>query len=411
MSGVYNKADDAKIRSAFPILNDETAYLDNAATTQKPECVIKAVEEYYRSLNANPLRGLYKLSVAATEAYEGARKTVADFIGAGDSDQIIFTRNTTESLNLVAYSYARNFLHEGDEILISIMEHHSNMIPWQQAAKATGAVLKYVDCDKQGKISREAFEAAITDKTKIVAMTELSNVLGTVNDVKTFAAIAHEHGAIFVCDGAQSVPHIPVNVTDLDVDFMAFSGHKMYSPMGIGVLYGKKDLLEKMPPFLFGGEMIDSVSRFDAKFSEIPHKFEGGTVNAGGAVGLEAAIRYIQNIGFDTIEAREKALTQIAMDKLKAVPHLHILGSDKPEDHHGILTFTIDGVHPHDVAYILDSQNVDIRAGHHCAQPLMRHFDVFSTSRASLSFYNTEDEIDRLVDAVSKLRGEMGFKD
>jgi len=411
MSNLNNKADVAAIRSAFPILNDTTAYLDNAATTQKPVSVISAARNYYDTMNANPLRGLYKLSVAATDAYEGARSTVARFINARESEEIVFTRNTTESLNLLAYSYGMNFLKEGDEILISIMEHHSNMIPWQQTAKRTGAVLKYVDCDDQGKISVEAFEAAVSDRTRIVAMTQLSNVLGTLNDVKTFAAIAHRHGAVFIADGAQSVPHVPVDVQDLDVDFLAFSGHKMYAPMGIGVLYGKRELLEKMPPFLFGGEMIESVTREDAKFAEVPHKFEAGTVNAAGAVGLDAAIKFVRSIGFEAIEARENALTEYAFKKLAAIPHLHILGSGRPEDHHGILTFTIDDVHPHDVAYILDTKDIDVRAGHHCAQPLMKQFGVFSTTRASLSFYNTEEEIDRLAAALGELRKEMGYDD
>ena len=405
----YDPADNDKIRALFPLIDDSTAYLDNAATTQKPECVIRALAGYYEHDNANPLRGLYKLSVRATEGVEGARQTVADFIGAREAAEIIFTRNATESLNLAAYSYGMNFLKEGDEIVITIMEHHSNMLPWQQVAKHTGAVLKYVDTDENGRITPEMVEAVVTDKTKIVSTTQLSNVLGWENDVKAFAQIAHRHGAIMIVDGAQSVPHIRVDVSDIDCDFLAFSGHKIYGPMGVGVLYGKRELLEAMPPFLFGGEMIDSVTRFGATYSEIPHKFEAGTLNAEGIIGLGAALDFVNQIGIDKIRAREDALTAYAWEKIKPIPHIRILGADDPSLHHGIITFTIDGVHPHDVSYILDTKDICVRAGHHCAQPLMKQCGVFSTTRASLAFYNTKEEIDRLADELGQMRAQMGY--
>ncbi|MEE8886321.1 MAG: cysteine desulfurase [Eubacteriales bacterium] len=403
--------EDAEIRKEFPILSDDEAYLDNSATVQKPQCVLDAVEHYYQTENANPLRGLYGLSVKATESYENAREAVRAFINAESTEEIIFTRNATESLNLIGYAWTEDNLKPGDEVLITIMEHHSNLIPWQQACARKGAVLKYVECDKKGVISEEAFRAALTPKTKLVCMTHVSNVLGTENPIKKFAAIAHENGSVFVCDGAQSVPHIKVDVTDLDVDFMAFSGHKMYSPMGIGVLYGKKEILENMRPFLFGGEMIEYVTRDSATWNELPHKFEAGTVNAGGAVGLHAAIDFMNRIGWDTITRRENHLTKYCMDQMMELPYIHILGSDRWEDHHGIITFLVDGVHPHDVATILDAFHVDVRAGHHCAQPLLKYMGTMSTTRASIAFYNTEHDVDRFIDALKKVRGEMGIKD
>ena len=307
------------IRADFPLLAQypQIAYLDNAATLQKPRTVIERETAFYLKENANPLRGLYTLAQHATEAYEEARDTVRDFIHARSSEEIIFTRNTTESLNLAASCWG-SFLSQGDEVLISVMEHHSNLIPWQQICRRRGAILKYVACDEEGTICEEAFRAAVTPRTKIVAMAHISNVLGTLNDIKTFARIAHQAGAVFVCDGAQSVPHIPVDVQDLDVDFLAFSGHKMGAPMGIGVLYGKKELLEKMPPFLFGGEMIEYVTREDATWAELPHKFEAGTVNAAGACGLAEAIRYYQSLEFDRIVEREHQLGVYAFEKLSS---------------------------------------------------------------------------------------------
>lgn len=402
--------DVGKIRKDFPVLqNPELIYLDNSATSQKPYSVIRAVTDFYESCNANPLRGLYELAQTATEKYEAAREKVRRFIHAKSTEEIIFTRNATESLNLVAYSYGAMALKPGDEILVSIMEHHSDMLPWQQAAKRTGAVVKYLECDQQGRITEENFRNAITDRTKLVAITQVSNVLGVKNDIKTFAKVCHEKGIVIVADGAQSVPHMPVDVQNLDVDFLAFSGHKMMGPMGIGVLYGKKEYLEKMPPFLTGGEMIDSVTREGAVFAELPHKFEAGTVNAGGAVGLSAAIDYIETIGFEAIQKREDDLTTLAMKEIQKIPFVHVLGDPDPAGHHGIITFTVDGVHPHDIAAILDADHIAVRAGHHCAQPLHKHLGVMSSTRASLMFYNTEEEILKFTESLKKIRRMMGY--
>ena len=397
------------IRKDFPLFSNhpDIAYLDNAATAQKPAVVIEAERKFYEESNANPLRGLYDLSQSATDAYVNAREAVRRFIGAGSTKEIIFTRNATESLNLVAYSYGA-FLKPGDEILVSVMEHHSNLIPWQQAAARTGAGIKFIECDKDGIISRKAFTEALSDRTKIVAMTQVSNVLGTVNPIAEFARLAHKKGAIFVCDGAQSVPHMPVNVKDLDVDFFAFSGHKMCGPMGIGVLYGKKEFLEKMPPFLYGGEMIEYVTGDSATWAPIPHKFEAGTVNAAGAAGLEAAIDYYEEIGFDNIVKREDEISELAYNELSKIPYLTISGAKNAEDHHGIFTFAIEGAHPHDIAEILNADKVCIRAGHHCAQVLMQHMKVNATARASIAFYNTEEEIIRLAESLSTVRRRLG---
>ncbi|MBP3878941.1 MAG: cysteine desulfurase [Lachnospiraceae bacterium] len=401
----------AGIRRNFPLIeaHPEIAYLDNAATSQKPAAVLMREKVFYEQENANPLRGLYALSVAATDAYENAREAVRRFIGAGSTEEIVFTRNATESLNLAAYCVSDLLLHEGDEILITIMEHHSNLLPWQQAAKRKGAFLRFIECGADGLITEESFRKAVTPKTKIVAMTQISNVLGVRNDVGKFAAIAHENGAVFVCDGAQSVPHIPVDVRDLDVDFLAFSGHKMLGPMGIGVLYGKKELLSEMQPFLYGGEMIEYVTRESATYAPLPHRFEAGTVNAAGAAGLHEAIRFYEKTGFDAIVSREEALSRYAMKRLKEIPYLRLLGPERAEDHNGIFTFTMEGVHPHDIAAILDADGVCIRAGHHCAQPLLAHLRTRSTVRASLAFYNTEEEIDRLAASLSEVRRKMGY--
>ncbi|MBR0132888.1 MAG: SufS family cysteine desulfurase [Lachnospiraceae bacterium] len=402
---------DNEILKEFPIFDGSFTYLDSAATSQKPECVINAEKEFYEKYNANPLRGLYRLSVEATEKYEDAREAVRGFINAGSTKEIIFTRNASESLNLVAYSYAENFLKAGDEIVVSILEHHSNFLPWKNAAKKTGAKVVFLDCDSEGGISTEALESVMSEKTKIVAVTMVSNVIGRKNDIKAFAGIAHKYGAVIVADGAQSVPHMKVDVRELDVDFLAFSGHKMYGPMGIGVLYGKEALLESMPPFLYGGEMIETVTRDRTTFAELPHKFEAGTVNAAGAYGLHKAIDFINRIGMENIEKRERELTAYAYEKLSAIPHLSILGSKDAMDHHGILTFLIEGVHPHDVSAILSEKNVFVRAGNHCAQPLLKHLGSPSTTRASLAFYNTKDDIDRLASALSSVRPLMGYDD
>lgn len=397
-------------RNDFPLLmQNKIIYIDNAATSQRPQCVIDAEGDFYKNYNANPLRGLYSLSVEATEVYENAREAVRKFIGAEKSNEIIFTRNTTESLNLVAYSYGLSNVKKGDEIVVSIMEHHSDLLPWQMVAKTCGAELKFIECAKDGSIDLEKVKELITSRTKIVAMTQVSNVLGREYPVKEIAKLAHEKGAVMVVDGAQSTPHMRVDVTDLDADFFAFSGHKLLAPMGIGVLYGKEELLEKMPPFLSGGEMIDSVTRTSAVYAELPHKFEAGTVNAAGAAGLKAAIDYIEKVGFDYIGEREIALTSRAIEKMKIIPHVNIIGSENADEHTGIVTFTIDNVHPHDISEILAADGIAVRAGHHCAQPLLTHLGLNSTTRASFAFYNTEDEVDKFTDSVATIRERMGY--
>ena len=397
----------------FPILaadenGNRLVYLDSAATTQHPMQVLNAVVDYYTKENANPHRGVYELAMRATDAHEGARHTVAQFFNAED-DEIVFTQNTTESLNLVAYSYGLTHVKAGDEVLVSIMEHHSDLLPWQMVCRQTGAELKFIECAPDGSVDLQQIESLITERTKIVAMTQVSNVLGRKYPVKEVAAMAHKKGAVMVVDGAQSTPHMPVNVQELGADFFAFSGHKVYGPMGIGVLYGREELLQVMPPFLTGGEMIESVTRDGAVFAELPHKFEAGTVNAADAVGLHAAIDYVKSIGFTAMHQQEVALTRRAMDAIGEMPHVHVLGSEKPEEHCGIITFTVDGVHPHDISEILASDGVAIRAGHHCAQPLLAYLKHPSTARASLAFYNTESEVDRLLDSISTLRERMGY--
>ena len=397
-------------RDDFPLLrSQDIAYLDNAATAQRPQCVLDAVTEFYKAENANPLRGLYPLSVAATESYESARKAVRAFLNAKSSREIIFTRNTTESINLVAYSYGLAHVKAGDEVLVSIMEHHSNLLPWQMVCRQTGATLRFMECEMDGTLDLNKVESLITDKTKIVACTQVSNVLGRVNPIREIAALAHRVGGVMVVDGAQSTPHIPVDVQALGADFFAFSGHKIYGPMGIGVLYGREELLDDMQPFLTGGEMIESVTREAATYAELPHKFEAGTVNAAGAVGLHAAIDYVNRVGFPEMHSRELVLTRRAMDGIRQIPCVNVLGSENPEEHCGIITFTVDDVHPHDISEILASDGVAIRAGHHCAQPLHAYLKRPSTARASLAFYNTEADVNRLLDSISTLRERMGY--
>ena len=404
------------IRKEFPIFENmqngkvlKFAYLDNAATSQRPQCVIDAETEFYEIHNANPLRGSYPLSVEATDVYENTRKSVRDFINASSASEIIFTRNTSESINLVAYSYGLTNVNEGDEVLVSIMEHHSNLLPWQMVTRKKGATLKFIECESDGSVDLEKVKELITEKTKIVAITHVSNVLGYENPVKEIAKLAHEKGAVIVVDGAQSTPHMKIDVKDMDVDFFAFSGHKMFGPMGIGVLYGKENLLDKMPPFLTGGEMIDSVSRYDAVYAELPHKFEAGTVNAAGAAGLDAAITFMKRIGYEYMQERELMLTKRAFDGLVKIPRITVYGSDKAENHTGILTFKVDDVHPHDVSEVLIADSIAVRAGHHCAQPLLQYLGVNSTARASLMFYNTEDEIDRFLESIATIRERMGY--
>lgn len=397
-------------------LNAGLVYLDTAATSQRPECVVQALSDFYRKDNANPLRGLYALSVRATDDYEMARATVGKFINSKSSQEIIFTRNTSESLNLVAYSYGLENVQEGDEIVISVMEHHSNILPWQMVCQQKKASLVWLECDESGVIPETEWKSKIGSKTKIVSIAQVSNVFGITNPVKQIAEYAHKvgncgKGAVVVCDAAQSTPHFKVDVQDLNVDFFAFSGHKVCGPMGIGVLYGKKEILEIMNPFMRGGEMIEYVTRESATYAEIPHKFEAGTVNAGGAVGLARALEYIQQVGLSEIEKSDNHLASLIMEELAGNPFVHVIGHKDPEKHCGIVTFTIDGVHPHDIASILDSENVAIRAGHHCAQPLMHKLGVGSTARASCYFYNTEDEALIFVEKVKGIRKVMGYKD
>ena len=401
----------------FPILQTKMngrpiVYLDNGATTQKPEAVIKAVADYCTYCNANPHRGAYELSVKATDIYETARVRTQQFIGAARPEEIIFTKNATEALNLVAYSYGRANIREGDEIVITISEHHSNIVPWQFVAKARGATLKYIYLAEDGNLSAEDIAAKITEKTKIVAVTHVSNVLGLVNDVRTIADRAHAVGAVIIVDGSQSVPHIAVDVQAMDADFFAFSGHKMLSPMGIGVLYGKYDILDAMPPFLFGGDMIEYVGEQETTYAELPAKFEAGTQNVSGASGLIAAIDYLEKVGFDRIEAIERDLISYALPKLRELPFVELYGCDSKRDNKtGIITFNVKDIHPHDVASILDSYGVAIRAGHHCAQPLMRYLGQNATCRASFYLYNTHEDVDQFIDALKKVRGVLGYGD
>lgn len=397
-------------RQDFPLLRENPiVYLDSAATAQRPDVVIEAEMEFYRNYNANPLRGLYSLGIEATDRYEEARECVAKFIHAASAKEIIFTRNATESLNLVAYSYGLSHLQKGDEIVVSILEHHSNQLPWRMVAEKTGAVVKYLECDWQGHILDADLQAAFSEKTKLVAVTQVSNVLGIRTPIEKIVALARKSGAVVVLDAAQSTPHMEVDVQKLGVDFLAFSGHKLMAPMGIGVLYGRKELLSEMPPFLTGGEMIQTVTRDKVVYAELPHKFEAGTVNGAGAWALAAAIRYLQEVGYEQIQKQELLLTTQLMDGLKKVLHVQIQGSPDPKEHCGIVSFTIDGVHPHDVSSILDADGIAVRAGHHCAQPLMQQIGVMSTTRASMYFYNTEEDIEKLLASVQTIRRRMGY--
>ncbi|HAH77975.1 MAG TPA: cysteine desulfurase [Ruminococcaceae bacterium] len=385
-------------------------YLDNAATTQKPVQVLRAVNEYYRRFNANPHRGLYALSVKATQMYEDARRTVAEFIGAKKDCEVIFTRNASESLNLVAYSYGLNFVNRGDEIALPVSEHHSNLVPWQMVARVKGAKLVYLYPDASGRLSDEEIDRKITRKTKVVAFAQVSNVLGTVYPVRKIVRKAHSVGAVTVLDSAQGIPHYPVDVSDLDVDFMAFSGHKMLAPMGIGVLYGKEKLLNRMPPFLMGGEMIEYVHEQSATFAPLPQKFEAGTQNVGGAVGLAEAVRYLRKVGYRTIRQTEDRLLAYTLKGLAQIPHVTVYGgTEAREDRCGVISFNVEGVHPHDVASILDADGVAIRAGHHCAEPLLEYMHVNATCRASLYFYNTKEDVDAFLQSLSRVRRWLGL--
>lgn len=405
--------DAQEFRRDFPLLTQNMngkpiVYLDNGATTQKPETMIRALCGYYGGCNANPHRGAYALSVEATDIYENTRERVRNFINAKKAREIIFTKNATEALNLVAYSYGLTNIQAGDEIVITIAEHHSNLVPWQHVAQAKGAVLKYIYLEEDGNLSEEDIQTKITEKTKIVAVTQVSNVLGLVNPVKEIADKAHSIGAVVIVDGSQSVAHMAVDVQAIDADFFAFSGHKMLSPMGIGVLYGREALLDAMPPFLMGGDMIEYVEEQTTTYAELPAKFEAGTQNVGGAAGLTAAVDYLEKLTFERIAAIEKDLVDYAMPQLKELPFIELYGCDSKRDNKtGIITFNVKDVHPHDVATILDSEGVAVRAGHHCAQPLMKYLGQNATCRASFYFYNTREDIDRWVAALKKVREVM----
>lgn len=393
-------------KADFPLLSKrpDLAFLDSAATAQRPKAVLEAQKAFYETMNANALRGLYSLSVEATEAINASRAHIARFLGlAGKKDarDIVFCRNTSEALNLLAIAYAPTVLGPGDEVCITIMEHHSNLIPWQQACRAAGAKLVYMYPDDQGLISEEEMRAKIGPHTKIVSCIHVSNVLGVANDVKLMGQIAHEFGATMIVDGAQSVPHFPVDIPDLGCDFFAFSGHKVFGPMGIGVLWGRHELLDAMPPFLTGGEMIDAVTEQTATWAPVPEKFEAGTQDAAGIYALDAALTYVESIGFDAMMARESALVAQCMRRLGELEFIRLIGPDDPTLHHGVVSFNVCTVHPHDVASILDMDNVAIRAGHHCAQPLLAHLGIDSCCRASLAFYNDSSDIDRLVDGLN----------
>ena len=387
----------------FPILkNRDISYLDSGATTQKPQCVIDAVENYYKMYNANPHRGAYSLSIEATEVYENTRAKIAKFINAENPEQIIFSKNATESLNLLAYSYGLDNLQSEDEVVLSIMEHHSNLVPWQYVTKKTGSTLKYMYINNEYELTREEIEEKITDKTKIVGITHVSNVLGTINNVKEIIKYAHSKGAIVIVDASQSIPHMRIDVQDLDADFLVFSAHKMLAPLGLGVLYGKKSILDAMRPFIMGGDMIEYVYEQDTTFAMLPNKFEAGTQNVEAVVGLGTAIDYIEKIGYDKIQEAEKEVVSYAREELSKLDFVKMYITPNEENHSAVISFNVEGVHPHDVASILDSIGVCVRSGNHCAQPLMRFLNIDSTCRASFYLYNTKEDVDRLVKGLEK---------
>ena len=392
-----------EIKKDFPLLeNNMITYLDSGATSQKPIQVINRVQEFYERYNANPHRGAYNLSIEATEVYENTRKEIAEFINTRFPEEIIFSKNATESLNLIAYSYGMENVKQDDEIVLSIMEHHSNLVPWQKVAKAKGAKLNYMYINKDFELSEEEIKSKITDKTKIVGITHVSNVLGTINNIKEIIKYAHKKGAVVVVDLSQSIPHFEIDVQDLDCDFAVFSGHKMLAPLGIGVLYGKREILNKMEPFIMGGDMIEYVYEQYTTFAPLPNKFEAGTQNVEGVVGLGAAIEYIKNIGYKTIHELEEEVLLYARQELSKLEYLDLYLTPNIKNHSGVISFNIKGVHPHDVASILDSYGVCVRSGNHCAQPLLRYMGLDSTCRASFYFYNTKEDVDKLVSSLNK---------
>ena len=399
----------ARIREDFPVLkrqvNDKLlVYLDSAATSQKPNTVINAISRYYREYNANVHRGIYKLAEEATLAHEEARENVAKFINTRRTSEIVFTRNTTEALNLTAYSWGRANVGKGDKIVLTIMEHHSNIVPWQLLAEERGAEVSFVKIDENGELRQDEVQEQIDERTKIVCVTHASNVLGTINPIRDIGRVAHRYGALFLVDAAQSVPHMPVDVQDIDCDFAAFSGHKMLGPTGIGVLYGKTEYLESMPPFLGGGEMIREVHTTGSSWKDPPYKFEAGTPNISGAIGLGAAVNYLRAIGMKHVHDHEKEITRYVLDRLKQVEELKIYGPTDADRRVGVVSFNLGDIHSHDLASILDEEGIAIRSGHHCAQPLMEFLQIPATSRASFYIYNTKEEVDVLIRALEKAR-------
>ena len=392
------------IRNDFQLIkNSDIAYLDSGATSQKPQEVIDAINRYYNEYNANAHRGTYDLSQRATEIYETTRRRVATFLNANSEREIIFSKNATESLNLIAYSYGLSTLKKGDEVVLSIMEHHSNLVPWQMVTKKTESTLKYMYINDNFELDEKEIEEKITDKTKVVGITHVSNVLGTINNVKKVIEVAHRHGAVVVVDASQSIPHMEIDIKDLDCDFLVFSGHKMMSPMGVGVLYGKEELLRKMPPFLMGGDMIQYVYENDTIYAELPNKFEAGTQNVEAVMGLHSAIDYILSIGYDKIKEIEDDVVGYAIKKLKELGFVELYMTNNRENHQGVISFNVKGVHSHDVASILNSYGVCVRSGNHCAQPLMSYIKVDSTCRASFYMYNNKEDVDRLVEGLNAI--------
>jgi cysteine desulfurase/selenocysteine lyase len=405
--------DVGQIRMDFPILAREIkpgvplVYLDSTATTQKPNEVIRVMENYYRLYNSNVHRGVHTLAEEATAAYEAARQRVADFIHAEHAKEIIFTRNTTESINLVAYTWGRTYLHEDDLVILTEMEHHSNIVPWQILAAEKGIRLEFIPISPDGLLQLEEYQKLLEQKPRLVAFTQMSNVLGTINPAKEIVRLAHQAGAVTLIDGAQSVPHLPVDVQDLDVDFLGFSGHKVCGPTGIGVLYGKFELLNKMPPFLGGGEMIKKVLLHSFTPNDVPHKFEAGTPAIAEAIGLHAALDYVDGLGRDKIAAHEREIITYALKRLDEVPGVKVIGPDASHKG-GVAAFTLDGIHPHDIAQVLDQDGIAVRAGHHCAMPLHDKFNIPATTRASFYLYNTANEVDLLIEGLYKVKRYFG---
>lgn len=405
--------DVKEIRKEFPILDRRIGgkpliYLDNAATSQKPSQVIDALVRYYSHYNANIHRGIHTMSEEATEAYEGAREKIRAFINAPESREVIFTRGTTEAINLVMFTWGRKNIQAGDEIVLSAMEHHSNLVPWQMLAKEKGAKLVFIELTPDGKLDMESARLAINEKTKLVAVTLMSNVLGCIVPVKALAALAHQHGALLLVDGAQGVPHLPVDVQALDCDFLAFSFHKMLGPTGIGVLWGRAKLLEAMPPFMGGGDMIASVTRERSLYNQLPWKFEAGTPNIADVIGAGAAIDYLNKLGMENVRRHEMQITAHALDRLREFNNVTVYGPTDVTERGGVVAFNVRGVHPHDLGHILSEQGIAVRAGHHCCQPLMRQYDLMGTARASFYVYNTEEEVDFFVDALQKAEKVLG---